>query len=127
MDNSPFFILKDQGGVALPAVITTPADGNIAADVLYEHIPADPTLGMENAQAYVHIQSSAIAGKTITNSGNKTGATTVKVDELWEDDNFEPVTDENDIPVYATAQYVHNVKTKSADAEGIMRLELTKD
>lgn len=127
MDNSPFFIQKHLGGEALPGVLTTPADGDINVDVLYEHVPIDPTLGIENATPFATVQSRQISGKTITNSGATAGSTTLTLPELWEDDNGEPVTDENGTAVYASEIYVHKVKAKKADAEGITILELTKD
>lgn len=126
MNNDPFFKLKHEGGVALPAVITTPEDGEVEIDVLFEKEQND-TLNVENINPAVMVQSRVIAGTTITNAGDIRGNTTIDIDELWEDDEGNPITDENDNVLYASSQYQYKVKKTHSDAEGITYIELTKD
>jgi len=129
MNADPFFILAHAGGVALPAVINTPADASKEINVLFDRDLAQSSFGetvAENARPVAQVQSEAIGGMTITNAGASAGNTTLDIDDLWEDDDGNPVTDENDEVVYAAAQYQYVVKSKFKDAAGITQLELTE-
>lgn len=124
MENDFLFIKKHSGGAALPAIITTPTAEEIEVDVLYEAAQSD-TLNIENINPTAAVQSRSIANKTITNAGDINGNTTIDIDELLEDDEGKPLTDENDNALYAAAQYRYKIKKKYSDAEGITLLELT--
>lgn len=130
MNVEPFFRLKGKGGLALPAVLKTPAHDAVEVRVILDRDEATSNLdgmAIENAIVKAQVQSRELAGLTLTNSGDIAGNTTLKIDELWEDDDGNPVHDENDEPIYAAAQYQYNVKRKHKDVEGVTKLELTEN
>lgn len=128
MNTDPLFLLKHEGGVAVPGRITTPTNAEKEIRVLFDRDFAESNFGgasTENARPVASVQSEAVAGLLITNSDNSTGATTLDIDDLWEDDDGNPVTNEDDEAVYASNVFEMKVRSKFNDGTGIVQLELT--